>query len=260
MARKKHRGPVSGLALHHELYTVLRHKLDDGELKPGTVLPSEPHLAKQYAVSRTTVRRALARLAREKRVDRKHGSGTYVRDFKPTGLTTSEGPVPVDDLRAFGRLNASRLITHKIVNTPRHIRDSSSEFGDRCLLIQRTRIYENQPFMFLSHFIPEALAPLVSPRKLGNKPTIVAFDDAGRKPIFDEQLITCIAADRLMAQSLKVALGAPLLVIRRYVRDQNKKVLEFQEAVYRPDRYTVNTIVWRETVGGEPSGHYRAVS
>lgn len=249
MARKKRRGPVSGLALHHELYTSLKQKLDDGTLAVGSALPSEPHLAKQFNVSRTTVRRALARLAREKRVERKHGSGTYVKDLRSTGAITSVGPVPIEDLRAFGRLNASKLITHKLVATPPHIVAQAPSFGPRCLLIQRNRSFENQPFVFLNHWIPETHAPLFSPKKLGTKPTVVVFDDAGRKPTFGEQIVTCMAADRVLARALKIPLGGPVLVIRRFVRDSKGEVLEFQEGMYRPELYTVKTYVSREDVG-----------
>lgn len=249
MARKKRRGPVSGLALHHELYTSLRQKLDDGTLAPGTVLPSEPHLAREYAVSRTTVRRALARLAREKRIDRKHGSGTYVLDAKPNGTQTSVGPVPIEDLRAFGRRNSARMIFHGIVPTPPAIVQQHPEFGAQCLQIRRTRSYEGRPFVFLTHHVPKAFAHLVTRAKLGNKATIVAFDDAGHKPAFGQQIITCVAADRILARALRVPLGAPLLVVRRYVRDQHEQILEFQEGIYRPDLYTVRTYVSREDVG-----------
>lgn len=249
MARKKRRGPVSGLALHHELYTSLRQKLDDGTLAPGTVLPSEPHLAREYAVSRTTVRRALARLAREKRIERRHGSGTYVLDAKPGGQQTSVGPVPIEDLRTFGRRNSAKLVFHGIVPTPPFILKQHPEFGPECLQIRRTRSYEGRPFVFLTHYVPKPLAALLSKSKLGNKATIVAFDDAGHKPMFGEQMVTCVAADRVLARALRVPLGAPLLVVRRYVRDQHDAVLEFQEGIYRPDLYTVRTYVSREDVG-----------
>lgn len=258
MARKKHRGPISGLALHHELYTVLRQQIDEGILVAGSALPSEPHLAKQYAVSRTTVRRALERLAREKRVERKHGSGTYVRRPPGTGAATSAGPVPIRDLRAFGRMNPSKLITHKNVVTPPQLRAQHPSFGAHCLLVQRTRVFEGDPVMFISHHVSQEAAALLTARKIGNNPIPLLYEEAGLKPAFSEQVITCVAAEGVVAKSLGVQPGAPLLVSRRYVHEKGGGVLDFQECYYRPDRITLQVSVWREAVGPRDSIYFRA--
>lgn len=258
MARKKHRGPISGLALHHELYTVLRQQIDEGVLPSGSALPSEPHLAKQFAVSRTTVRRALERLAREKRVERKHGSGTYVRRPPGTGAATSAGPVPLRDLRAFGKMNTSKLITHKQVVTPPQLRAQHPAFGAQCLLIQRVRNFEGEPVMFISHHVVPELAALLTVRKIGNNPIALLYEEDGRKPTFSEQVISCVAAEGVVAKSLGVQPGAPLLVSRRYVHEKGGGVLDFQESYYRPDRIKLEVSVWREGVGVRDSVYFRA--
>ena len=56
---------------------------------PGMRLPSEAALARQYGRSGTTVRKALAILAAEGLVLRKHGSGTYVGDRLPRATGTT---------------------------------------------------------------------------------------------------------------------------------------------------------------------------
>ncbi len=68
-------GPIP---LHHQVYTDLRGALDDGEWKPGDRLPPERELAARYGCSLITVRRALGELAREGRLDRGRGRGTFV--------------------------------------------------------------------------------------------------------------------------------------------------------------------------------------
>lgn len=49
-------------------------------LDPGTRLPSEPQLAKEFAVSRFTVARAVEQLADEGLLTRRQGSGTFVAE------------------------------------------------------------------------------------------------------------------------------------------------------------------------------------
>ena len=68
-------GPVP---LHHQVYLDLKAALDGGELKPGDRVPPERELAGRYGCSVITVRRALDELAREQRIERIRGKGTFV--------------------------------------------------------------------------------------------------------------------------------------------------------------------------------------
>ena len=58
----------SGVARYYQLYELLSNALNDGSIPAGGTLPSEPQLVARYRVSRTTVRRALARLSICRRV------------------------------------------------------------------------------------------------------------------------------------------------------------------------------------------------
>lgn len=65
-------------SLRHQLADELRNRIHAGEWGPGDRLPSEPELARRGAVSRSSVRSAIAMLEEEGFVSRRHGSGTYV--------------------------------------------------------------------------------------------------------------------------------------------------------------------------------------
>lgn len=68
-------GPVP---LHHQVYLDLRASLDSSEWRSGDRLPTERDLAARYGCSLITVRRALTELAREARIERTRGRGTFV--------------------------------------------------------------------------------------------------------------------------------------------------------------------------------------
>ena len=69
-------GPVP---LHHQVYLDLRAALDEGAWRLGDRLPPERELVARYGCSLITVRRALSELAREGRLERARGRGTFVR-------------------------------------------------------------------------------------------------------------------------------------------------------------------------------------
>lgn len=68
-------GPIP---LHHQVYLDLRARIAAGDWAVGERLPAERELAEQYGCSLITVRRALADLAREERLERTRGRGTFV--------------------------------------------------------------------------------------------------------------------------------------------------------------------------------------
>lgn len=72
---------------HRVLSHRLRADIVSGAYDPGARLPSEPQLVKQFGVSRPTVARALLDLQHEGLIERRAGSGTYVRAGGP--VTTS---------------------------------------------------------------------------------------------------------------------------------------------------------------------------
>ena len=102
-------GPVP---LHHQVYLHLKAALDSGEIAPGDRLPPERELCIRYNCSLITIRRALSELAREGRIERTRGRGTYAlkprieRDFADTLSFTEEMQVRGLDPRT--RLVAAR--------------------------------------------------------------------------------------------------------------------------------------------------------
>jgi len=67
------------MASRREAIADDRDRIATGRLKPDDRLPSEAHLAAQYAVSTPTLRNALAVLQAEGLVEKIHGKGNSVR-------------------------------------------------------------------------------------------------------------------------------------------------------------------------------------
>ncbi|MCX7935626.1 MAG: GntR family transcriptional regulator, partial [Planctomycetota bacterium] len=66
--------------LHIKISNVLRREIR--RKKPKERLESEQILANRFGVSSLTIREALAKLAEEGLIERKHGSGTFVKEKK----------------------------------------------------------------------------------------------------------------------------------------------------------------------------------
>jgi DNA-binding GntR family transcriptional regulator len=70
-------------SLRHSIADLLRERVVAGEFAVGDRLPSEPELARELGVSRSSLRAAITLLEEDGLVWRRHGSGTYVTDRPP---------------------------------------------------------------------------------------------------------------------------------------------------------------------------------
>src|SRR5450755_4302412 len=76
---------ASATPLYHQLTQALIDQITSQRWPSGSELPSEIQLCQQVGVSRGTLRRALAELARHGLVERKQGRGTFVAEAKFEG-------------------------------------------------------------------------------------------------------------------------------------------------------------------------------
>ena len=70
---------ANGLPKYRQILDDLRKAIQIGRYKPGDRLPSEADLGTQFDVSRLTIQRVLKELQIEELIERRAGSGTYVR-------------------------------------------------------------------------------------------------------------------------------------------------------------------------------------
>ena len=67
---------------YEQIAEILERKIQDGEWQIGQKIPGELELAKEYHVGRSTVRETLNILQQKGIIDKRHGSGTYVKENK----------------------------------------------------------------------------------------------------------------------------------------------------------------------------------
>jgi LacI family transcriptional regulator len=129
---------------HQNISRQLRADIVAGRYAAGARLPSEPQLVKRFGVSRPTVGRALLDLQNEDLIERRAGSGTYVKSAAPAqtasstrqfgllipGLDTTEiFQLICGELASLARVHEYSLLwggsTH-----PRHDTDASLEHAE----------------------------------------------------------------------------------------------------------------------------------
>jgi DNA-binding GntR family transcriptional regulator len=75
----------SHLPKHRRVFDALTEDIESGLLKRGDRLPSEAELVRKFGVSRITAGRAVRDLQAAGIVERRAGSGSYVKTAPPPG-------------------------------------------------------------------------------------------------------------------------------------------------------------------------------
>jgi GntR family transcriptional regulator len=206
------------------------------ELEPHAPLPSDARLCVEFGVSRMTARGAVQRLVHEGLVYRVPGRGTFVAPARAS-RTASRILSFTDEMRRSGRVAASRVVEQ-------HVRPSTPDERRRLdaaevLVLRRVREADGEPVAVETAVLPAARAASLLEADLGSASLFETLADAGHVPTAGQATITAEAASPEDARLLGVRKGAPLLVERRLISDQDDAPLELTESRYVPERYDI---------------------
>ncbi|WP_114815455.1 GntR family transcriptional regulator [Paraburkholderia kururiensis] len=231
------------LPKYHQIYLVLRQKLDEGLYDDG--VPPEKELAQQFGVGRVTVRRALEQLVNENLIVREAGRGTWPAPRAEQLETASQGDNV--NLRLAGLLNnivqASRRTTVKVLEwsviraSPMLAQALQVAEGEPVRKIVRTRSSSAGPVSFITTHLPEERAARLTRADVARKPVLQLLEESGVEWGRVRQTISASQADATVAAELDVSIGAALLSVRRLVYDSSDRPVQLLHGLYRPDRY-----------------------
>jgi GntR family transcriptional regulator len=205
-----------------EIAGELREQISAGALVGGAVLPSEAELAGSYGVSRVTVRKALDVLREEGLVSSRQGFGWFVAGDRVRqslgALSTIEA-----QLTAQGRDAERRVLSFGFGRAPD---DLPALAGADVLEVVRVNLADGQPFARVTVWCPADLGGALSRDDVESATFYelvpVRFDKA-------VQTIGAAVADQADADSLRVPVGSPLLVVERVSHDATGRVVLVSE-------------------------------
>ena len=144
---------------YEQIAEILENKIRRGEWRIGQKLPGELALAGEYQVGRSTIRETLNILQQKGMVDKRHGSGTYVKENK------QKMENPIMSLSSIGQMieNAGYEAGSIFYSVSREIPDLvvSQRLGltrkDRIVVMNRGRTANGVPVVFSYNVFPEKL-------------------------------------------------------------------------------------------------------
>lgn len=153
--------------VYRRLLATLKQKILAGDYA-NLKLPDERSLSEQYQVSRSTVKRALNILANQGVVFKKRGSGTfinplYLKNESVFHYNNGSNLGVTDSFQMKGRKPGISLLQFEVIRPwPELKRDLFLKNDDFVYEIKRLRLFDDEPFMIESGYIPIKIVPELS--------------------------------------------------------------------------------------------------
>jgi GntR family transcriptional regulator len=234
----------SRLPLYVRLRDVLTRRITAGEWAPDEAIPAESGLAEAYGVSLGTMRKALQQLVDEGLLERRQGSGTYVRRarfdrslfrfFRHGAAAIGDGAIP-----------ASRILRREIVPASA-LPDAALGLAadEQVIRLQRLRLWDDKPFLAEDIAVP--LGPMT---RLMDTPT----DQFGPLlyPTYEalcgqiiaraHEELTVVPADGVVGRLLRCPVGTPMIEIRRTAFLHDDRPIEWRRSHGLASEFHYNT-------------------
>ena len=223
-----------GVSLHRQIYLVLRDEIRQGVYYPGDVLPSEDEIAKRFGVSRVTLRTALAALATDALIERRQGKGTFVREAVAAEPLRSTMADLLTHMRDVSTHTEVKVLQFDYVNAPA---STGLESLGKSALYQRAvrvRSRAGRPLFHITTYIPEEIGRTFSRRELGTTPLYDLMQRAKVTFHSGDQVVSAAVADPKVAARLDLAVGDPLVVVKRRHFDREGRLVEYLEMLASP--------------------------
>ncbi len=234
--------PADGAApafspLYQQIKALMTRSLQAGEWRPGEAIPSEMDLAARFKVSQGTVRKAIDELAADNLLVRRQGKGTFVATHAEQKIQYRFLRLAPDVAETGAGAGAQRhFIDCRRSRAPADVaRALQLKAGEPAVEIRRVLSFAGRAVVLDDIWLPGSLFKGLSAERLSDYrgPMYALFEaEFGVRMIRAEEKIRAVAADAAAAHWLKVAEGAPLLLVERLSFTYEGKPVELRRGLY----------------------------
>lgn len=223
---------------YKRIQNSIREQIESGGLRPGDVVDSERELARTYSVSLMTARHALADLAREGVVERRHGAGTFVAQPK---IHFNRLLGYTEQMASVGLAARSKVLSSGIVSREHEI---AARLGlspnSHLVRVERVRMAGDEPVAHeVCYLAADEFSELVD-APLEKVSLFTKLErDCGVELAYADEEIDATNADHRLAELLNIPRGTALLRIRQLIFSSKGRATVYVTGLYRSGRHTL---------------------
>jgi GntR family transcriptional regulator len=223
------------MPLYHQLADELFGQIRAGAYPPGERIPSEHELSRRYGLGRPTVRQATDTLIRTGVLERRRGSGTYVRGV-PAQVDLFSLAGTLVSLEQSGVAFRADLLGKARVET---ITDAFHPHAERSAvrLARLSRVQRSPVLLEEIDFLEACFAGLARMALRGKSLSEVVRAHYGLRLESADQSFRVSALDRERARLLALRKGALVLEVRRTLHFTGHPAAVFARMFCRTERF-----------------------
>ena len=240
MLHKKTIDRFSREKLYIQLTRILSERIVSGHWEPGSKIPTEEALCKEYSVSKITVKQAINSLVSEGFLMKFQGRGTFVTGVVPEGCLNMRTRFTED---MFGEEVKSEKTTlfNGIMPPPSDAREYLKTAEEVYYLLSK-RLVGGKPVYIEESFIPSGLVADFEKLDLSRSSLYTVLQEKCSKKISKIIQTVEIARSRgRYAGYLDVRAGVPILVVHRLLLSSDNTPVAYTRFLGRSDRYKFQT-------------------
>jgi GntR family transcriptional regulator len=226
---------------YYRVKETISARIADGTWPPGFLLPTEPELCLEFAVSRITIRKAMSDLVHESKIRTVQGKGTFVAKPKVGERFVQRAYGIFADMERRGLTMTTEVLRQEVIPAEGNIAEHLNlRPGDRVHHIVRRRTVEAERFLISTTYIPEVLCPGLDREDLSQGSLFKLLRDRyGLTLGRGERVLEAVAADQREARMLDLALASPLLRLDSTAYLADGRPFEYSQTLQRGDRARV---------------------
>lgn len=235
------------LSVYEEVAAELLARIEGGFYSLAQKLPSEYDLAKDFDVSRLTIRKAIEVLVSGNKLMKYKGKGTYIISQQKI----QSGSFGLQGFTEVAKSRGMRPQTQVIDFVEAHVPTADIR-GQLCLSegemiyqITRLRLADDEPMIIEELAIPTRYLPKVSREELASKSIFSLIEeviDIG----YSHQEVGAEIVNQAQSELLSVPVGSPILQVNSIAFSITSVPILLDTSYYRADKYTFKTILQRK--------------
>ncbi|MBW5826908.1 GntR family transcriptional regulator [Yersinia kristensenii] len=213
--------------VYAEVVKCLRDRINSLEYKVGDIFPSEQKLALTLNISRNTLRKAMTVLVDEGLLEKRHGSGTYIRN-KNIQPNISALKSFSENAQQAGKNCTSKVLKFMVIKSNADISAQLRiNIGDQVYYIRRLRFIEDKPVQLEDTWMSVALFPDLSLRDMVNSKFAYIEMNCGMTIAGCYETFMPVIPDKEVANLLNISLREPALQLTTQAIDINGVHLDY---------------------------------
>ncbi|NLM67448.1 MAG: GntR family transcriptional regulator [Enterococcus sp.] len=222
----------------------IQTRIQKGLYVSSQKLPSEYDLAKEFEVSRLTIRKAIDDLVQKNVLYKLKGKGSYVMSQQKIQSGRSGLQGFTEAAKEYGKVSKTQVISFKLLKErPKVILEALhlTEEAEIYELVRR-RLYDEVPMTVEKIYLTKEYVEAYTEKDFEG--SLFKLLEEKVEIAYSHQEVEAILVTKELAKLLEVPVGNPLLQVHSITYTKDAAPILYDQSYYRADKYTFkNTLI-----------------